>query len=293
MDSDHTFRTLFDDTGAESEDEFLGFQKEDIDQDNLSQSSESSDDDSEDEELHEKIIKKQRQQINKKKELLKALMRELDQDPVFIKMKTASPQDIKRMQRSKAEKNLVSTVQYFNDPPVTRLRSNKKKLYKPLKSSFKVKLMPKRNFRKACRPFSSNTQPHVILKVEDVTPEMLQNIAQHSFGKVYDAVHGTTCHQCRQKTTDTKSCCRSDSCIGVRGQFCGPCLKNRYGEIVEECLLDPEWICPVCRGVCNCSICRNRNGKCPTGILINLARQHGHSNVKAYLESLAIEQHTE
>merc|ERR1712082_596273 len=39
---------------------------------------------------------------------------------------------------------------------------------------------------------------------------------------------GTTCHQCRQKTVDMKTICRSGECIGVRGQFCGRCLENRY-----------------------------------------------------------------
>jgi hypothetical protein len=43
----------------------------------------------------------------------------------------------------------------------------------------------------------------------------------------------------RQKTLDTKTMCRSGNCVGVRGQFCGPCLKNRYGESAEEALKDP------------------------------------------------------
>ena len=50
----------------------------------------------------------------------------------------------------------------------------------------------------------------------------------------------------------------------------------------HSCVLQ-DWKCPVCRGFCNCSICRNRQGKCATGILIGLARQNGHSNVKDYL----------
>lgn len=50
---------------------------------------------------------------------------------------------------------------------------------------------------------------------------------------------GNTCHQCRQKTIDTKTVCRNRSCGGVRGQFCGPCLRNRYGEDVRSALLDP------------------------------------------------------
>lgn len=50
---------------------------------------------------------------------------------------------------------------------------------------------------------------------------------------------GSTCHQCRQKTVDTKTCCRSEDCRGIQGQFCGPCLRNRYGEDVRKALLDP------------------------------------------------------
>lgn len=274
------FESLFDDTAGDSEEEFLGFQNSDV------HNNDSSDDDSNDEEHHDVIVRKQRSQIDKKKQLLKALMRELDQDPLFVQMKTASPQDIKRMQKPKTVKRLVPKLQFFPDPPVTRQKSGRSAPFKSLKPSFKVQFTPKIRPKKSFRPSSLNSQAHVILKVEDVTPTMLENIAQFSVGKVYDACNGTTCHQCRQKTIDTKSCCRSDTCVGVRGQFCGPCLKNRYGELVEECLLDPEWKCPVCRQVCNCSICRNRNGKCPTGILINLARQHGYTNVKSYLESL-------
>lgn len=121
---------------------------------------------------------------------------------------------------------------------------------------------------------------------------------------------GSTCHQCRQKTTDTKTNCRNPECSGVRGQFCGPCLRNRYGEEVKDALLNPvrpepfvvfnrnlkmrawivmtcvlqEWWCPPCRGICNCSFCRAREGRCATGILVYLAKHHGYDNVHAYLK---------
>ena len=61
---------------------------------------------------------------------------------------------------------------------------------------------------------------------------------------------GSTCHQCRQKTTDTKTNCRNPECQGVRGQFCGPCLRNRYGEEVRDALLDPVSSSP-CKGACS------------------------------------------
>ncbi|XP_071591840.1 cell division cycle-associated 7-like protein isoform X1 [Heliangelus exortis] len=122
--------------------------------------------------------------------------------------------------------------------------------------------------------------------VEDITEEDLDNIAVTVKDKIYDKVLGSTCHQCRQKTIDTKTICRNQGCGGVRGQFCGPCLRNRYGEDVKSALLDPAWICPPCRGVCNCSYCRRRDGRCATGMLIHLAKFYGYNNVREYLESL-------
>ncbi|XP_071527384.1 uncharacterized protein [Panulirus ornatus] len=121
---------------------------------------------------------------------------------------------------------------------------------------------------------------------EDITPSDLRNVADHSGRKIYNTSIGTTCHQCRQKTIDTKTICRSGECSGIRGMFCGPCLKNRYGEDVREALLNSKWMCPPCRGLCNCSICRNRSGKSATGVLINIARTQGFDNVKDYLEGL-------
>ncbi|NXX88729.1 CDA7L protein, partial [Centropus bengalensis] len=120
--------------------------------------------------------------------------------------------------------------------------------------------------------------------VEDITEEDLGNIAITVKDKIYDKVLGSTCHQCRQKTIDTKTICRNQGCGGVRGQFCGPCLRNRYGEDVKSALLDPAWICPPCRGVCNCSYCRRQDGRCATGMLIHLAKFYGYNNVKEYLE---------
>ncbi|XP_036733272.2 cell division cycle-associated 7-like protein isoform X3 [Manis pentadactyla] len=122
--------------------------------------------------------------------------------------------------------------------------------------------------------------------VEAITEEDLENVAITVRDKIYDKVLGNTCHQCRQKTIDTKTVCRNQSCGGVRGQFCGPCLRNRYGEDVRSALLDPDWMCPPCRGICNCSYCRRRDGHCATGILIHLAKFYGYNNVKEYLESL-------
>ncbi|KAM4025930.1 cell division cycle-associated protein 7 [Anomaloglossus baeobatrachus] len=136
------------------------------------------------------------------------------------------------------------------------------------------------------RRHSSLTIPHVVRPIEDITQEELDAICVNGREKVYNRVTGSTCHQCRQKTIDTKTNCRNPDCMGVRGQFCGPCLRNRYGEEVKTALLDPDWTCPPCRGICNCSFCRQRKGRCATGVLVYLAKYHGYDNVHAYLSSL-------
>ncbi|XP_062343037.1 cell division cycle-associated 7-like protein isoform X1 [Osmerus eperlanus] len=122
--------------------------------------------------------------------------------------------------------------------------------------------------------------------VDDITQEELDNVAQRAKDKILDKDHGSTCHQCRQKTLDTKTVCRSGYCVGVKGQFCGPCLRNRYGEDVCDTLLNPTWECPLCRGMCNCSLCRRKEGRCATGNLVRLAQYNGKSNVHQYLESI-------
>ncbi|XP_044072712.1 cell division cycle-associated protein 7a isoform X1 [Siniperca chuatsi] len=132
----------------------------------------------------------------------------------------------------------------------------------------------------------SKAIPHVVRPVEDITEAELQRICHNVREKVYNSSTGSTCHQCRQKTIDTKTNCRNPECVGVRGQFCGPCLRNRYGEEVCDALLNPEWQCPPCRGICNCSFCRARDGRCATGVLVYLAKYHGFDNVHAYLKSL-------
>ncbi|XP_012268816.2 cell division cycle-associated protein 7-like [Athalia rosae] len=131
----------------------------------------------------------------------------------------------------------------------------------------------------------SDYNPDNIRSPEEVTEEQLLNVAERSTGKIYCKTNGISCHQCRQKTLDTKTICRSGECIGIRGQFCGPCLRGRYGEDAVVALKDPNWVCPPCRGLCNCSICRKRNGQMPTGILAPIVQEEGYSSVMDYLES--------
>jgi len=125
-----------------------------------------------------------------------------------------------------------------------------------------------------------------VLMPEDITQTMLNKVCDRFGEKVYNQTIGTSCHQCRQKTTDMKTVCRSGECVGVRGQFCGRCLLLRYGEDAREALMNPTWSCPPCRNFCNCSICRNRKGKGATGILIQLAQSKGYSNAADYLKAL-------
>ncbi|CAH0562030.1 unnamed protein product [Brassicogethes aeneus] len=133
-------------------------------------------------------------------------------------------------------------------------------------------------------PRSTGSRPPII-PVSEVTEQMLNNISLRVSEKVYDS-NGTSCHQCRQKTSDQKTSCRNPQCIGVQGQFCGVCIRNRYGEDAADALMDPEWTCFVCRDMCNCSFCRKRQGKRPTGILTPIATKLGYSNVNSLLVSL-------
>ena len=68
---------------------------------------------------------------------------------------------------------------------------------------------------------------------DDITDAELKDVADIVSQKVYSQ-SGVTCHQCRQKTTDMKTICRS--VVGVS-------LKNRYGEDAQEALKNPEWWC--------------------------------------------------
>uniref|UniRef100_A0A2K6S3Y4 Zinc-finger domain-containing protein n=1 Tax=Saimiri boliviensis boliviensis TaxID=39432 RepID=A0A2K6S3Y4_SAIBB len=127
------------------------------------------------------------------------------------------------------------------------------------------------------RSRSSLTLPHIIRPVEEITEEDLENLCSNSEEKIYNLSLDSACHQCHQKTIDTKTNCRNPDCCG----FCGPCLRNHYDEEVRDARLDPNWHCPPCRGICNCSF----YGRCATGVLVYLAK-YGFGNVHAYLKSL-------
>jgi hypothetical protein len=101
-----------------------------------------------------------------------------------------------------------------------------------------------------------------------------------------------TCHFCRQRTTEVKTACRL--CEGVnnfyggpqRGSWCGSCLWLRVGENVDEVRGRPDWACPACRDVCNCSganCMRLKRGWFPTAQLAHEAREQGFRSVAHYL----------
>ncbi|KAG6505552.1 hypothetical protein ZIOFF_037912 [Zingiber officinale] len=99
--------------------------------------------------------------------------------------------------------------------------------------------------------------------------------------RIYDPINGKTCHQCRQKTLAHHTHC--SKCQLLQGQFCGNCLFTRYGENILETSKNPNWICPVCRGICNCSLCRIKKGLTPTGILYKKVVNLGYKSVAHYL----------
>ncbi|XP_019442790.1 PREDICTED: uncharacterized protein LOC109347408 isoform X1 [Lupinus angustifolius] len=104
--------------------------------------------------------------------------------------------------------------------------------------------------------------------------------------RIYDSANGKTCHQCRQKTTDLVA-----SCKNVKNEkpctikFCQKCLFNRYGEEVDQVELLSNWSCPKCRGNCNCSFCRKKQGLVPTGQLVKTAKASGFKSVDELLHN--------
>ena len=47
--------------------------------------------------------------------------------------------------------------------------------------------------------------------------------------------------------------------------LCGPCLRNRYSQNIDDVLKNPKWVCPYCLGECNCSFCMRKRGLSATG----------------------------
>ncbi|XP_051467702.1 cell division cycle-associated 7-like protein isoform X2 [Apus apus] len=259
--------------------------------------SESEEDIKESQEESSSALLKRAMNIKENKAMLAQLLAELNSIPDLfpVKTPTSTPSKQKKIpRRTFSEGQITRRMNPTRNarPPenfaVEKFTMSAVKFAEQFRSYRQQNLLTKRLSVGNCgvhkRRRSSRYSSH--RPVEDITEEDLDNIAITVKDKIYDKVLGSTCHQCRQKTIDTKTVCRNQGCGGVRGQFCGPCLRNRYGEDVKSALLDPAWICPPCRGVCNCSYCRRRDGRCATGMLIHLAKFYGYNNVREYLESL-------
>ncbi|XP_068602550.1 cell division cycle-associated protein 7a [Brachionichthys hirsutus] len=232
--------------------------------------------------------------IKENKEMLAKLMAELNEVPGLLPRRTAAsttprrpvgtPRSLRRNPERMSRPHTRSRTLVDGPPsptPEEEEPEDKFSLVRKIRHYEEYDEPPRRRSL-----IGSKAIPHVVRPVEDVSESELQNICYNVRDKVYSGSAGTTCHQCRQKTIDSKTGCRNPECAGVRGQFCGPCLRNRYGEEVRDALLDPAWLCPPCRGICNCSFCRARDGRCATGVLVYLAKYHGYDNVHAYLNSL-------
>uniref|UniRef100_A0A8B9W9U7 Cell division cycle associated 7 like n=2 Tax=Bos mutus grunniens TaxID=30521 RepID=A0A8B9W9U7_BOSMU len=248
--------------------------------------SESEDDSRDEGQESSDALLKRTMNIKENKAMLAQLLAELNSMPDFFPVRTPNSASKKK-----------TTRRAFSEGQVTRRTNPARSARPPEKFALENFTVSAAKFAEEFYSFrrrkTGKCQGHrrrrcvsSFRPVEDITEEDLENVAITVRDKIYDKVLGNTCHQCRQKTIDTKTVCRNQSCGGVRGQFCGPCLRNRYGEDVRSALLDPDWVCPPCRGICNCSYCRRRDGRCATGILIHLAKFYGYNNVKEYLESL-------
>ncbi|KAG0342761.1 hypothetical protein BG000_001621 [Podila horticola] len=103
-------------------------------------------------------------------------------------------------------------------------------------------------------------------------------------GRVYDSKLGTSCHQCRQKTTAAKVVCRRPGCGEM---FDVECLEVRYNDRKSDALR-PDWRCPVCQGTCNCSFCRPKKGLPSTGPLAHKAQKCGYYSASHYLGDVIV-----
>ncbi|XP_019713203.1 cell division cycle-associated protein 7a isoform X2 [Hippocampus comes] len=257
-------------------------------------------------EEEENFMTKRALNIKENKEMLAKLMAELNKVPgLFPKTMTSAstktqrtprrnmPETLRRSSERLSRPHTRSRTLVDGPPSPTPEEEETEDKFSLVRRSRYYEVVDEPVRQRSCN--GPKAFPHVVRPVDEVTEYELERICDNVREKVYNSVTGTTCHQCRQKTTDTKTNCRNPECVGVRGQFCGPCLRNRYGEEVRDALLDADWRCPPCRGICNCSFCRARDGHCATGVLVYLAKYHGFDNAHAYLKSLRkeLEQNSE
>ncbi|KAJ3062422.1 hypothetical protein HDU98_001719, partial [Podochytrium sp. JEL0797] len=147
--------------------------------------------------------------------------------------------------------------------------------------------------------FDENGKPIVILPMSSLGKKTNTVDAKHRKyergGRIYDSVNGTSCHQCRQKTLDPKVKCTNIIIYRDRDgtEVKAPCtlmmdnlcLEGRYGESVDVEREKGNWVCPKCRGICNCSFCMAKRGKLPTGQLKYTALEQGYKCVSDMLSA--------
>ncbi|KAK6927968.1 Zinc-finger domain of monoamine-oxidase A repressor R1 [Dillenia turbinata] len=133
---------------------------------------------------------------------------------------------------------------------------------------------------------SSSPQTEIMAELSSPRTEIMAESSTQENLEHEKRANVKTCHQCRQKTLNFVGSCKNikkaDKLCTIR--FCHKCLLNRYGEKAEEVAILGDWICPKCRGICNCSLCMKKRGHQPTGIFVNKAKAAGFSSVSEMLQ---------
>ena len=186
-----------------------------------------------------------------------------------------------RFQSQKKSKNLVLRKSSFFLP--------KSEAISPLKSKTNVSLNSKVNSSSRQRQSLSAKKPRKSNTGTLVTSEMISRVCKTATEKETMPKNGyseTACHQCRVKSSDTKTICHSDGCSKGRGSICGVCLSLWYNEDAVEALKNKVWTCLSCRGECQCNVCRvKRNLNELPKTIASTSLMLGFASVKEYLES--------
>ncbi|KAF9600573.1 hypothetical protein IFM89_010059 [Coptis chinensis] len=194
-----------------------------------------------------------------------------------------TPQNTKQTNNNQEEQTPSTKTSGYEQCREKRIKENMERMQKLGIFALSLKLNSqllspavKRTPRKLSSPSSLPTRRSP--RLHKVSPARYSG-KDIQYGK--DGLCRETCHQCRQKTLRRHTHC--SKCYSARGQFCGSCLRKRYGEHLLEVKQNPNWICPVCRGICNCSLCRKAKGWPATGHLYSEISKLGFSSVAHYL----------
>ncbi|KAI3704042.1 hypothetical protein L1987_74248 [Smallanthus sonchifolius] len=145
--------------------------------------------------------------------------------------------------------------------------------------SYAKKRAPKAKLMMVVKP-EVYTEDHEKMLGDHIETRKLM-VDGHDGERNHYAYEGKRCHQCRRKTAGIHSkCCK---CETTQKLYCGSCLFKRYGENVLEASVNPHWVCPVCRDICNCSPCRREKGWEPVGNFYWKALHLGFKPVVHYL----------